>query len=155
MNMSIEKDIHQENFRNDFHRACVNLFFTHGWLIEKVKGVLNGAEITPQQFNILRILRGSHPQPLSTLQIRDRMLDKMSDTSRIVDRLVVKGLVAKKTNENDKRLVDISITDSGLELLQHLDEKNQQMDSILGNLSPDEASQLSHMLDKIRERKQS
>jgi DNA-binding MarR family transcriptional regulator len=151
--MGIEKDIHQEKFRNDFHRAYVNLFFTYGWLMEKIKGVLNGADITPQQYNILRILRGSHPAPLSTLQIRDRMLDKMSDTSRIVDRLVVKNLVVKKTNETDKRLVDISITDSGLELLKHLDEKNQQMDSILGNLTTEEAASLSSMLDKIREKK--
>jgi DNA-binding MarR family transcriptional regulator len=151
--MGIEKDIHQEKFRNDFHRAYVNLFFTYGWLMERVKGVLNGFEITPQQYNILRILRGSHPAPLSTLQIRDRMLDKMSDTSRIVDRLVVKNFVTKRTNDIDKRLVDISITETGLQLLQHLDEKDVQLDAILCNLSQEEAVALNTMLDKIREKK--
>jgi len=151
--MGIEKDIHQESFRNDFHRAYVNLFYTYGWLMERVKKVLSKSDITPQQYNILRILRGSHPTPLSTLQIRDRMLDKMSDTSRIVDRLVAKNLVSKKTNDNDKRLVDVTITESGLELLVAMDEKNDELDSILENLNIEEAIQLNNMLDKIREKK--
>ena len=149
----IEKDIHQENFRNDFHRAYINLFYTYGWLMERVKKILSKSDITPQQYNILRILRGNHPTPLSTLQIRDRMLDKMSDTSRIVDRLVAKNLVSKKTNDNDKRLVDVTITDAGLELLASMDEKNEELDSILENLNIEEAMVLNNTLDKIRERK--
>jgi DNA-binding MarR family transcriptional regulator len=151
--MSIEKDINQFNFRNDYQRACVNLFYTHGWLMEKIKSILSAEDITPQQYNILRILRGSYPNPLSTLQIRDRMLDKMSDTSRIVDRLVAKGLVTKNTSLADKRLVDITISDAGLSLLDRLEEKNYEMDSIVGNLSMEEAVSLSSLLDKIRERK--
>lgn len=151
--MSIEKDIHQFDFRNDYQRACVNLFYTHGWLMEKIKSILSAEDITPQQYNILRILRGSYPNPLSTLQIRDRMLDKMSDTSRIVDRLVAKGLVTKNTSLADKRLVDITISEAGLTLLDRLEEKNYEMDSIVGNLSMEEAVSLSGLLDKIRERK--
>jgi DNA-binding MarR family transcriptional regulator len=151
--MSIEKDIHQFDFRNDYQRACVNLFYTHGWLMEKIKSILSAEDITPQQYNILRILRGSYPNPLSTLQIRDRMLDKMSDTSRIVDRLVAKGLVNKNTSLTDKRLVDITISEAGLNLLDRLEEKNYEMDSIVGNLSMEEAVSLSSLLDKIRERK--
>jgi DNA-binding MarR family transcriptional regulator len=151
--MGIEKDIHQENFRNNHHRAYVNLFFTYGWLMERVKKIVGTADITPQQYNILRILRGSHPTPLSTLQIRDRMLDKMSDTSRIVDRLVAKNVVDKKTNSADKRLVDVTITGAGLELLTRLDEKNMELDSILENLSTEETLLLSNLLDKIREGK--
>jgi DNA-binding MarR family transcriptional regulator len=151
--MGIEKDIHQENFRNDFNRAYVNLFYTYGWLMERVKKVLSTSDITPQQYNILRILRGSHPTPLSTLQIRDRMLDKMSDTSRIVDRLLVKNLVSKKTNDNDKRLVDVTITDAGLQLLVVMDEKNDELDALLENLNIEEAIQLNNLLDKIREKK--
>jgi len=151
--MSIEKDINQFNFRNDYQRACVNLFYTHGWLMEKIKSILSAEDITPQQYNILRILRGNYPNPLSTLQIRDRMLDKMSDTSRIVDRLVAKGLVNKNTSLADKRLVDITISEAGLNLLDRLEEKNYEMDSIVGNLSMEEAVSLSTLLDKIRERK--
>ncbi|WP_315819245.1 hypothetical protein [Paraflavitalea speifideaquila] len=85
--MSIENDIQQAKFRNEHHKVSVNLIYTCNWLMEKHKQFFDNADITPQQFNILRILRGAGT-PLSTLQIRQRMLDKMSDTSRIVDRLV-------------------------------------------------------------------
>src|SRR6187551_555632 len=136
--MGIEKDIHQESFRNDFHRAYVNLFYTYGWLMERVKKVLSKSDITPQQYNILRILRGSHPTPLSTLQIRDRMLDKMSDTSRIVDRLLAKGYVSKKISKTDKRLVEVKITSKGKNLLAKLDKRNKQMDDITDGLNDSE-----------------
>ena len=95
--MGIEKDISQSKFLNEHQKASINLLYTYGWMMERSKELFASEDITPQQFNILRILRGSHPQPLSTLQIRERMLDKMSDTSRIVDRLIVKGLVKKGT----------------------------------------------------------
>src|SRR4051812_47282988 len=102
--MGIEKDIQQVNFVSEKQKAMINLLFTYGWMIEKIRDFLAEEDITHQQFNILRILRGSHPKPLSTLQIRERMLDKMSDTSRIVDRLVTKNLVKKSTCPQDKRL---------------------------------------------------
>ncbi len=149
--MGIEKDILQYQFRNDFQRAEVNLIFTCNWLNEKIKQIIDEADITTQQYNILRILRGSK-KPLSTLQIRDRMLDKMSDTSRIVDRLVIKGLVDKTICETDKRLVDISISEKGLHLLEHLDIRNSDIDNLLNNLTSEEALQLSKLLDKIREK---
>lgn len=147
--MGIEKDIQQYQFRNDFQRAEVNIIFTCNWLNERIKQILDEADITQQQYNILRILRGSK-QPLSTLQIRDRMLDKMSDTSRIVERLVKKGLVEKKVCDADKRLVDVKISQAGLEVLKRLDEKNAAIDSILQNLSSKEANHLSDLLDKMR-----
>jgi MarR family transcriptional regulator, 2-MHQ and catechol-resistance regulon repressor len=151
--MGIEKDIGQVRFRNAYHRSYVNLFYTYGWLMEKIKQILATENITPQQYNILRILRGSYPNPLATLQIRDRMLDKMSDTSRIVDRLVLKKLVTKSINRNDKRQVNVYITDTGLALLQRLDEKNSTLDSIVSTLSHEEADELNRLLDKIREDK--
>lgn len=149
--MGIEKDIQQYQFRNDFQRAEVNIIFTCNWLNEKIKQILDEADITQQQYNILRILRGSK-QPLSTLQIRDRMLDKMSDTSRIVDRLIKKELVEKTICATDKRLVDISISEKGLELLQQLDIRNSDIDNLLHNLTQEEANQLSGLLDKIRDK---
>jgi DNA-binding MarR family transcriptional regulator len=149
--MGIEKDINQQKFRNDYQRAYINLFYTYGFLMEKIKQILASSDITPQQYNILRILRGRHPKPLSTLQIRERLLDKMSDTSRIVDRLLKKKLVIKKSSNIDKRLVDITITENGLALLLILDERNKEMDSIVSNLSNEEAIVLSKLLDKIRE----
>ena len=149
--MGIDKDIQQENFRSIYQKLSINLIFSTNWITEKIKSILQEEGITPQQYNILRILRGSK-KPLSTLQIRERMLDKMSDTSRIVERLVKKELVEKKTSSVDKRLVDVSIAESGLELLRRLDEKNGELDAILQNLSPKEASTLSDLLDKMREK---
>jgi DNA-binding MarR family transcriptional regulator len=147
--MSIEKDIQQPKFRNEYHKTVVNLIFTYNWITEKNKQFFEKGDITPQQYNILRILRGAG-KPLSTLQIRQRMLDKMSDTSRIVDRLVKKELVQKVICKTDRRLVDVTITDAGMQLLERLDSYNEQMDSMLGNLNEEDAKMLNHLLDKIR-----
>lgn len=148
--MGIEQDIHQQTFRNTKQKAMVNLLYTYGWTIEQIKNFLAPEDITHQQYNILRILRGAHPQPLSTLQIRERMLDKMSDTSRIVDRLIVKDLVKKTTCPKDKRLVDVVITEKGQALLKNLDGQSPKMDAILDGLTDDEAEALSGLLDKLR-----
>lgn len=150
MCMGIEKDIQQQKFRNEYQKAVVNLIFTSNWMREKTSGIIEAEGITPQQFNILRILRGSHPMPLSTLQIRERMLDKMSDTSRIVDRLIAKGLVKKYICKRDRRLVDVIIAEKGMKMLERLDKRQDEMDAILGNLTEKEASSLSRLLDKIR-----
>lgn len=128
----------------------VNVLYTYGWMIEKVRDFLAKEDVTHQQFNILRILRGSHPQPLSTLQIRERMIDKMSDTSRIVDRLVLKGFVKKNTCSQDKRLVDVIITEKGQKLLRKVDAESDHIGEIMGNLSEKDAEQLSNLLDKLR-----
>jgi len=148
--MGIEKDIQQQKFRNEYQKAVVNLIYTSNWMRERTSGIIEAEGITPQQFNILRILRGSHPMPLSTLQIRERMLDKMSDTSRIVDRLIAKGLVKKYICKKDRRLVDVIIAEKGMKMLERLDKRQDEMDAILGNLTEKEASSLSKLLDKIR-----
>jgi DNA-binding MarR family transcriptional regulator len=148
--MSIEKDIHQYTFRSERHKAMINIMFTYGWILKRIKMLLEKEDITHQQYNILRILRGSVPTPLSTLQIRERMIDKMSDTSRIVDRLIVKELVKKSTCPKDKRLVDVTITDKGQKLLKKLDAEAENMDQIMDNLSENESETLNLLLDKIR-----
>ncbi len=148
--MGIERDIQQQTFRNDYQKATVNLIFSANWLNEKIKAFLETEDITPQQYNILRILRGSK-QPLSTLQIRERMLDKMSDTSRIVERMLKKGLVEKKVCSKDKRLVDVVLSKRGYGLLERLDKKNTELDNILQALSPEETHTLNALLDKMRD----
>jgi DNA-binding MarR family transcriptional regulator len=150
--MGLEQDINQTNFRNEYQKATINLIYTYNWMQERMKGIFEKEDITPQQFNILRILRGAG-KPISTLQIRQRMLDKMSDTSRIVDRLVVKALVQKNTCTNDKRLVDVSITGAGKKLLEKMDRYNEEMDAIFNNLSEIEAKSLNQIFDKIRDGK--
>jgi MarR family 2-MHQ and catechol resistance regulon transcriptional repressor len=148
--VGLEKDIQQFNFVSEKQKALINLLYTYGWVIEKIRDFLSKDDITHQQFNILRILRGSQPNPLSTLQIRERMLDRMSDTSRIVDRLVIKGLVKKSICSKDKRLVDVVITEKGQKLLKKIDTEVDHVASIMGNLSDEEAIQLNELLDKLR-----
>ena len=147
--MGIENDINQKKFRNEHQKAIINLIYSYNWITERSKLIFEKADITAQQFNILRILRGAG-EPISTLQIRQRMLDKMSDTSRIVDRLLVKGLVKKVICKADKRLVDVSITDKGKKLLEKLDKFEDDMDAIAGNLTEADVKQLNKLLDKLR-----
>jgi DNA-binding MarR family transcriptional regulator len=146
--MGLEQDINQHKFRNEYQKATINIIYTSNFLQQQFKTLLEPADITTQQFNILRILRGE--SPLSTLQIRERMLDKMSDTSRLVERLLKKGLLEKKSCQFDKRLVDVTITQKGLDLLLELDASANKLDNIISNLTPSEAKQLNELLDKAR-----
>lgn len=148
--MRIEEEISQKKFRSEFQKAAVNLFYTNNWLLHKHKQFLAHFDITPQQFNVLRILRGQHPKSISTSAIRERMLDRSSDASRIVDRLHRQELVEKKICLSDKRLVDVTISEKGLELLGKVDEQNVEIDQLLGSLSVQEAETLNQLLDKIR-----
>jgi len=150
--MALENEINQRKFRNEYQKSAINLVYTYNWVTERITRIFDEWDITAQQFNILRILRGAG-QPLSTLQIRQRMLDKMSDTSRIVDRLVKKGLVKKSTCKMDRRLVDVTITDKGKKLLEKIDQYSEQMDGIMKNLTEDDARTLNELLDKIRNAK--
>jgi DNA-binding MarR family transcriptional regulator len=147
--MTLENDINQHVFRNEYQKSVLNLIYTFNWMNEKLNRSFKPYEVTQQQFNILRILRGAG-KPLSTLQIRQRMLDKMSDTSRIVDRLIIKGLVKKSISEEDRRLVDVQLTDKGKKLLQQMDSLNEAFDAVFRNLSVEEAQKLNDLLDKIR-----
>jgi DNA-binding MarR family transcriptional regulator len=148
--MSLENDIKQDNFKSEYQKAIINLIFTYNWTTEKIKKFLEESDLTLQQFNILRILRGS-PAPLSTLQIRERMLDKMSDTSRIVDRLIIKELAKKIVCKKDKRLIDVIITVKGMKLLKKLDSQEDKMETIIKALTENEAETLNKLLDKIRQ----
>jgi DNA-binding MarR family transcriptional regulator len=147
--MGIEKDINQLKFRSEHQKSIVNLIFTYNWVTERIKQVIEDTDLTLQQFNILRILRGNRA-PLSTLQIRERMLDKMSDTSRIVDRLIIKGLAKKVVCKTDKRLVDVTITEKGKKILEKIDLREPDLDKIINSLSVSEAKSLNKLLDKIR-----
>jgi DNA-binding MarR family transcriptional regulator len=148
--MGIQQDIKQSKFRNEWQKATINIIYTNSWLEEKMRDFLVKEDLTSQQFNVLRILRGSVPQPLSTLEIRNRMLDKMSDVSRIVDRLIKKELVEKRVCLKDKRLVDVTISAKGLKLLEKLDLKNDEIDAHVKTITETEAKTLNKILDKLR-----
>jgi DNA-binding MarR family transcriptional regulator len=147
--MSLEQDIRHSKFRNEWQKAMINLTYTHSWVNERFKRMLDAFDITPQQFNILRILRGAK-DPISTFQIRERMLDKMSDTSRIVDRMVAKKLVVKKVCRHDKRRLDIGISAKGLQVLEEIDRLEGNMDAIMQGLDDADARALNELLDKLR-----
>jgi DNA-binding MarR family transcriptional regulator len=129
--------------------TITKLQMTHSWLMEHIKNFVKTENITPQQYYILCILR-KETKPLSTNQIRERMIDKMSDTSRIVERLETKGLVKKEVSVKDKRMVDVVITPAGLNLLEQLDRRNEELDKIMHPLSGEEMETLNSLLDKLR-----
>jgi DNA-binding MarR family transcriptional regulator len=147
--MKIEEEIKQLKFKSPYQKAVLNLIFTSNWLQNRQQDFFKAVGITGQQFNILRILKGQHPKRISGTEIKSRMLDKNSDVSRLIDRLLAKGLIDKQTCPNDKRAFDISITTVGLELLQTLDQQQNEIDQVL-QLSESEAEQLSTLLDKAR-----
>jgi DNA-binding MarR family transcriptional regulator len=147
--MSLEKDIQQSKFISEHQKVMINIIYSANWINERLKILFDKEDITQQQFNILRILRGAG-EPISTLQIRQRMLDKMSDTSRIVDRLLLKGLVKKSACPTDKRLVDVSITNKGKKTLEKFDAIHAEMQGICNNLSEADAKEMNKLLDKMR-----
>ncbi len=148
--MKIEDEISQKKFRNSKQKAVVNILFTSSWLQLRIKDFMKGDDITPQQYNVLKILKGQFPTPVTTSLIRERMLDKMSDVSRIVSRLQEKDLVSVCRSCHDKRLVDIVIADKGIKLIEKIDGDSSYMDNMISKLSEEEAEQLSILLDKIR-----
>ena len=148
--MKIEKEIFSNKFENNHQKAIVNLIYTYGWITNLLKQQLNKYKITLQQYNILRILRGQHPNPATINMLKERMLDKMSDASRIVDRLEQKELVNRFINTKDRRAVDILITKKGLDLLLKLDVEMSSKNFLDENINSAEAGILSDLRDKMR-----
>lgn len=149
--MKIEDEIKQPRFRDIYQKVAVNVLFTSNWLMGRQQDFFKPFGITTQQFNILRILRGQHPNAISGVEIKGRMLDRNSDISRLLDRLVKKELISKCQSENDKRAANVSITQKGLDLLHSIDDKFVAAErGHFAGLSETEASQLSQLLDKAR-----
>ncbi len=144
------KEIKTSRYENVFQEAIVNVSYTHNWCNDKIKQAVAPYDITSQQFNVLRILRGQFPNPSTINLIKSRMLDKMCDASRIVDRLVQKDLVLKNVNNYDKRAVDILINDKGLLLLKRMDNEVDLAHIFSANITIEEARQLTQLLDKAR-----
>lgn len=149
--MKIEEAIRQKKFRNEYQKVTINLLYSASWISKRHKDFFARFGITEQQFNVLRILKGQHPGAISTSEIKKRMIDMNSDTSRIVDRLALKELVTKRVCKNDKRLVDVSISGQGLALLDHIDRYIKELDHVVSRLSVEEARDLNHLLDKMRD----
>lgn len=148
--MSLEADIQQKTFRNEYQKAILNILYTQNYLVGRMSEVFKKFDITRQQYNVLRILRGQYPDPASINLIKERMLEKMSDSSRIVERLRLKGLIQREGGKNDKRAAEISITSAGLELLKKMQKEVDALEDMITALTPDEARELNSLLDKVR-----
>ncbi|NJO03269.1 MAG: MarR family transcriptional regulator [Bacteroidia bacterium] len=154
--MKLEEEIQQSRFRNDYQKAILNIMYTGNWMENRLKRFFSEVNqvqsITLQQYNILRILNGRYPATASVNDLKDRMLDPVSDVSRIVERLRKQGLLSREVCPSDRRAVDVKITEQGRALIDQLDAYNPQMDEILGHLTPNELALLNQLLDKVRER---
>jgi DNA-binding MarR family transcriptional regulator len=148
--MKIEDEIQSSKFEDIYHKAVINISYTYSWMSNLMRFNFEKYNLTSQQFNVLRILRGQSPKPATVNMIKERMLDKMSDASRIVDRLVQKELVSRCTNNNDRRAVDIHISEKGLEVLSKMDKEFRTSDLFNHNITEAEAETLSNLLDKLR-----
>lgn len=150
--MSIETDIKQTTpFRTPYHRVLVNLIYTSNWITNSQTYLLKPFKLTLQQYNVLRILRGQHPNPIKVADITERMLDKMSNASRLVDKLVAKQLVVRTECPSDRRAVDVIVTGKGMELLAKLDVlQTEWSDLQKAKLSEEDATSLSYLLDQLR-----
>lgn len=148
--VQLKKEIETSKFENVFQHALVNIIFTYHWGNQKIKDALMPFDITTQQYNVLRILKSQYPSPATVNLIKNRILDKMSDTSRIVDRLIQKRYAEKSINNYDKRSVDIIISDKGLSLLKKIDKEIDFSKLISPNITEEEAGQLNVLLDKLR-----
>lgn len=149
--MKLEDEIHQKKFSSEFQKLTINLIYTNNWIASKHAEYFKNSDITIQQYNVLRILRGQFPNPSSVKLIKERMLDKMSDASRIIDKLKVKKLVIRKECPNDRRSVDILITEKGLELLKSLDTVDEAPKELFKSLTITEVKTLNDLLDKLRD----
>ncbi len=148
--MSLEKEIKQDKFYNEFQKASINILFTGSWLYNLNASYLKKFGITPEQFNVLRILRGSAPKPMMLADITARMIDKNSNCTRLVEKLRQKGFVNREICENNRRQVDISITEKGLQVLKRIDADVPEWTRAMEKISKAEAKELNRLLDKLR-----
>ncbi len=151
--MKIEEAIHQAKpFKDAYNKAVVNCVYTASWLNSMMNTALKPVHISMQQYNILRILKGQHPNSASIKLLTDRMLDKMSNASRLVDKLVEKGLVDRITCPIDRRRVEVSLNQEGINLLEKASANLEKaFKANVSRMSLADANQLSDLLDKLRQ----
>lgn len=151
---SIGEEIQQVEFSDVYQKLGINILFTAAWFGERNRAALKDHDITLPQYNILRILRGQKGKPISVAGLCERMIDKSSNASRIVDKLETRKLVVRKVCGKDRRQVDVAITEKGTALLEELDEKVPTFKTIMAKqLSSKDAEAMNFALDQIRNQK--
>jgi DNA-binding MarR family transcriptional regulator len=149
--MKIDDEIKQREWKSAHQKAQINILFTSNWLTDKTKKVLKPYGLTPQQFNVLRILKGKHPESCAAFDIKAVMIDKGPDVTRLIDRLITKGYVTRNVCEENRRKMDICITKEGLNLLHEIRPELKKQAKALEKITTKEAEELSRILDKMRE----
>jgi DNA-binding MarR family transcriptional regulator len=148
--MRIDDEI-KVHFRNDYHRVIINLTYSVNQLNYQFLQQIKKHKLTDQQYNILMVLSTfNYSGPVSIGFIKERMLDKNSDVSRIVDRLVEKELVSRKENATDRRQKDLQITGKGAALISEMGYCEKETDKLFQNLTLEEVQELNYLLDKLR-----
>ncbi len=148
--MLLEEEIQQKKFKSPAHKLAVNIVYTNNWYANWQDGVFKNSGLTIQQYNVLRILRGQHPKPCNLKLIRERMLDRMSDASRIVEKLKQKGFIERQENQKDRRNLSIVVTDRGLKVLKNLEHIDEHVKDLFKNLSEDDQILLNTLMDRLR-----
>lgn len=149
--MKLEEELKMDKFRSEYQRTMLNILFTSYWMEEKANEVFKTFGISMQQYNVLRILRGQKGKPANLFLIQERMIHKMSNATRLVEKLRLKGYVKRITCEENRRKVEITITEKGLQLLEDIEPKMKKSETdTFSNLSEKEAVQLGRLLDKMR-----
>ena len=149
--MSIEAEIKSSIVLNIHQKSVINLLFTGNWINEKTNEFFKPFGLSVQQFNVLRILRGRKGEPTNLIDIQERMISKMSNTTRLIEKLKQKDLVNRVQCQENRRKIEVTITKLGLELLQNIDQQlNKHEKKTVGNLSEDELKVLNELLDKLR-----
>lgn len=146
----IEEAIQQREFKDPYNKLMVNLLYTHSYLVSSQSQLFKPHGISPEQYNVLRILKGMKGEPTTVSSIQDRMLNRMSNASRLVEKLKLKGFLRREECPTDRRQVDILITEKGLDLLKELQAQVDVFNKKLMKLNLNEVNQLSELLDKLR-----
>ena len=148
--MKLEDELKQRKFNNEYEKLYVNVLYTSGFFESMAIQRFKPYGISIQQYNVLRILRGSNPKPLMLADITTRMIDKNSNATRLVEKLRLKGLVKRDICPGNRRQVDISITTAGLDLLAEIEKDADKFHAWLKTLSLEEAQTMNDLLDKVR-----
>ena len=148
--MGISEDLKQRTFASETSKSVVNIIFTGNWMMQQMHDLLKPFGLTPQQYNVLRIFRGQQNNPMTVLAITERMMDKMSNASRLVDKLLDKKLVLRRECPKDRRAVDVIILPAGMTLLAEIDQVQKQWEMTFGEIGEDKMNQLNILLDEFR-----
>jgi DNA-binding MarR family transcriptional regulator len=146
----LEEAIKQKEFKDQYNKAIVNLLYTQSFIVTKQSSLFKPLALSPEQYNVLRILKGQKGSPITVSSIQERMLNKMSNASRLVEKLKQKGMVVREECPTDRRQVDILITEKGLEVLGQLHNQMHELNRSLIQLNEEEVDQLNFLLDKLR-----